>query len=89
MRTSRAVRLTALVGANDQVALACLDQLRTRGIDVPKAISVAGFDDLLAAFSTELTSFGLNPQTGAQAMLNHLLTARGCSGEALRPLSPA
>ncbi|PRH76122.1 LacI family transcriptional regulator, partial [Streptomyces solincola] len=42
----RAPDLTALVAANDTVALGVCAALRDRGLRVPQDVSVAGFDDL-------------------------------------------
>lgn len=49
---------TAIFAANDQMALGLLHGLRDRGIDVPGAVSVVGFDDLPDArhFSPPLTT---------------------------------
>jgi LacI family transcriptional regulator len=37
---------TAIVGANDTVAAACLEVAREIGLDVPRQLAVSGFDDL-------------------------------------------
>ena len=42
----------ALIGANDHMALYAMKELQRRGISVPDQISVAGFDDFLAARSS-------------------------------------
>ncbi len=42
----RAPGLTAVVAGNDNAALGALAELRSRGLDVPGDVSVAGFDDL-------------------------------------------
>ncbi|MDJ0496845.1 MAG: LacI family DNA-binding transcriptional regulator [Acidimicrobiia bacterium] len=39
-------RFTAIVGANDLMALGCYDVLAERGIRVPHDVSVTGFDDM-------------------------------------------
>jgi LacI family transcriptional regulator len=39
-------RLTAIIAANDTVALGVCAALRARGLDIPGDVSVAGFDDL-------------------------------------------
>ena len=39
-------RFTAIVGANDLIALGCYDALAERGIKVPDDVSVTGFDDM-------------------------------------------
>ena len=45
----RAERPTAIICTSDQMALGVLDAARDRAIDVPGALSVAGFDDIDAA----------------------------------------
>lgn len=37
---------TAIVAANDLLALGCIDAIRGRGLDVPRDISVTGYDDI-------------------------------------------
>jgi hypothetical protein len=49
--------VTCVVGANDRIALACLEGLRERGIDVPGRLSVAGFDNSMESFVSGLTSY--------------------------------
>jgi DNA-binding LacI/PurR family transcriptional regulator len=66
-------RPTAVVCANDSVAWACVEALRSRGVRVPEDLSVAGFDDTFEAFQNGLTSYNFNSQAAAQAMLNHIL----------------
>jgi LacI family transcriptional regulator len=41
-----ASRATAVVAFNDLMALGILDRLRQRGVDVPREMSVVGFDDV-------------------------------------------
>lgn len=64
---------TALVGATDQVALACLDALNAHSIRVPGDVSVVGFDDIPEAARCGLTSYSFDSRSCAQAMLNHVL----------------
>lgn len=51
-------RVTAVVAFNDLMALGILDRLRQRGVDVPREMSVVGFDDVQLAtiFSPALTT---------------------------------
>lgn len=42
----RGLPFTALVAANDQMALGAMRALRERGLEVPRDVSVVGFDDL-------------------------------------------
>jgi DNA-binding transcriptional regulator YhcF (GntR family) len=65
--------ITAWVGANDDVAIACLDFLAQAGRKVPDQISVAGFDDLAEASSRRITSYNFNCAGAVQAMMGHLL----------------
>jgi LacI family transcriptional regulator len=39
----------AVFGANDAVALGCMEVLQERGLRVPEDVSVVGFDDTLLA----------------------------------------
>lgn len=45
----REPRPTALLAMSDQLALGVLDAARARGLDVPRDLSVVGFDDIPAA----------------------------------------
>jgi len=55
---SQGARFTALVAANDQMALGAIRALRERGIRVPEDVSVVGFDDIpeAAYFEPPLTT---------------------------------
>lgn len=70
-------RLTAVVAANDTVALGVCAALRERGLRVPDDVSVAGFDDL--PFSADavpaLTTVRL-PLAGAGALAGRLAMGR-------------
>ncbi|MET0967485.1 MAG: LacI family DNA-binding transcriptional regulator [Nakamurella sp.] len=44
-----ASRATALIAFNDLLAIGALQRLERRGIDVPQAISVTGYDDIFGA----------------------------------------
>lgn len=46
----------AVFGANDAIALACIDVLQSRGVRVPADVSVTGFDNTVLARSVRLTS---------------------------------
>ena len=54
----RGKRFTAVVAANDRLALGCYDVLRERGLRVPQDVSVTGYNDMLFAdrFSPPLTT---------------------------------
>ena len=51
-------RISAIVAANDLLALGCYDELKRRGLACPHAISVTGFNDMAFAdrFDPPLTS---------------------------------
>jgi len=51
-------RVSAIVAANDLLALGCYDELRRRGLACPRAVSVTGFNDMAFAdrFDPPLTS---------------------------------
>ena len=51
---------TAWLAANDQMAFACLEFLRGRGVAVPNDISVMGFDNTPVSFSAGLTTYDFN-----------------------------
>jgi LacI family transcriptional regulator len=46
---ARAPRPTAILAANDSMAIGCLAALREAGVDVPREISLVGFDDVPVA----------------------------------------
>jgi len=54
----RGKRFTAVVAANDRLALGCYDVLRERGLRIPEDVSVTGYNDMLFAdhFSPPLTT---------------------------------
>ncbi len=65
--------VTAAVGANDSLALACMGACRSLGIDVPRDLSVVGFDDTPEAARNGCTSYSFDSLSAAQAMLNFIL----------------
>jgi DNA-binding LacI/PurR family transcriptional regulator len=60
---------TALVAFNDRAALGVLDQLRSRGLEVPRDVSVVGFDDTPVArlATVNLTTVSQDPEALAGA----------------------
>jgi DNA-binding transcriptional regulator YhcF (GntR family) len=66
--------VTAWVGANDVVALSMVHFLRGQKIQVPRKMSVIGFDDSQEAFLNKLTSYNFNYSTLISAMLQYLLS---------------
>lgn len=65
--------VTAVVGANDWVGLECIDVLTSKGVRVPRDMSVIGFDDTQDAFLHGLSSYNFNGDGAIRAMLHHLL----------------
>ena len=71
-------RFTAIVAANDLMALGCYDELMAKGLKCPDDISVVGFDDMpfaghfnppLTTVHTPLTEVGTN---AARILLEHI-----------------
>jgi DNA-binding LacI/PurR family transcriptional regulator len=67
---------TAWVGANDDVALQCLDYLQLADCRVPEAISVLGFDNSPESTVRGLTTYNINAGAFVHAMVNHVLDPR-------------
>ncbi len=65
--------ITAWVGANDDVALQCLEFLRVHSVDVPSRMSVIGFDDTFAATYWQMTSYSFRTAAVVSSMLAHVL----------------
>ena len=88
----RDLDFTALVAANDQMALGAVLALSERGISVPADISVVGFDDLpeAAYYRPPLTTVGQNFHQQGRVAINRLLAmidADFGSGD-LHPVEP-
>jgi len=66
-------RITAWVGMNDAIALECLNYLRHCRVEVPRYISVTGFDDNAEAAFQGLTSYSFNGAAAMHAMVEYLL----------------
>ncbi len=70
--------LNAIVGANDDIALGALEELTRRGIAVPNAIAVVGFDDAASAKTANPPLTTVNQRvdqqtyTAARALIQHL-----------------
>jgi LacI family transcriptional regulator len=74
-------RPTAIVGANDTIAVACLEQAREIGLSVPRELAVSGFDDrsFAAYTSPTLTSVSMplhDMGAAAAAMVISLIEGR-------------
>ena len=66
----RGTRFTAVVAANDRLALGCYDVLRERGLRIPEDVSVIGYNDIQFAdkFSPPLTTIRIpHYQIGVKA----------------------
>jgi LacI family transcriptional regulator len=66
----RGKRFTAVVAANDRLALGCYDVLHERGLSVPADVSVTGYNDMLFAdrFDPPLTTIRIpHYQIGVKA----------------------
>lgn len=66
--------ITAWVGAHDPIAVAALEFLKKRGIPVPQKLSVVGFDDSLDAVLRGLTSYSIDEERIANAVMSHILS---------------
>jgi DNA-binding LacI/PurR family transcriptional regulator len=55
------------------LAVECIDFLHERGVQIPRRISVVGFDDSIEAQIHGLTSYNFNSIGVARGMLAHLL----------------
>lgn len=79
-------RFTAIVGANDLIALGCYDALAERGIKVPDDVSVTGYDDMAfidrvnPPMTTVKVPFYEMGVVAAQAMLLLLTSDEGAVG---------
>jgi LacI family transcriptional regulator len=73
------VDFTALVAANDLVALGAILALEERGVAVPRDVSVVGFDDLpeAAFFRPPLTTLRQDFRRQGEVAMSHLLQRIG------------
>ncbi len=67
---------TAWVVGNDRAALTTLSLLQERGIDVPENVNVISFDDTVAAFHHNLSSYSFEIGTYALRALNFVTYRR-------------
>lgn len=67
---------SAIVAANDQMALGAMSFLRQHGLQVPEDVSVVGFDDIpeAAYFSPQLTTIRQDFSTLGRTGLEYLVT---------------
>ena len=68
-------RPTAVFAANDEMAIGCLNAARARGLDVPRDLSLIGFDDVAAAsiVQPQLTTLRHPVDLMAKAAVQELL----------------
>jgi DNA-binding LacI/PurR family transcriptional regulator len=71
---------TAWVGNNDTTALIILDYLKTNRIDVPRKISVCGFDNIIGAQKSGLTSYDFNVTAVARSMVRYVISPNDTPG---------
>jgi DNA-binding LacI/PurR family transcriptional regulator/serine phosphatase RsbU (regulator of sigma subunit) len=72
----RGVAFDALVAANDEMALGAIEAMQARGIDVPRQVAVAGFDDVdEARFATPPLTTIRQPLYDSGRRAARLLTA--------------
>jgi DNA-binding transcriptional regulator YhcF (GntR family) len=76
----RAWAPTALVAANDVMALTAVHQLRKQGLRVPEDLAVVGFDDDKYAADNHLTSYNFNMANIAGSMLRYVLAPEKAGG---------
>ena len=84
-------QVTAIVAGNDMIALDVLEAARRRGIDVPRQLSVIGFDDMPLAGSplVSLTSIQLPVRAMARMAAHRLVERiRGRGGLPVREVLP-
>jgi DNA-binding LacI/PurR family transcriptional regulator/serine phosphatase RsbU (regulator of sigma subunit) len=73
----RRVAFDALVAANDQMALGAMEAMQARGIDIPRQVAVAGFDDVdEARFATPPLTTIRQPLYDSGRRAARLLAAR-------------
>jgi LacI family transcriptional regulator len=83
---------TAVVAANDTLAVGCLDTLRDRGLRCPQDVSVTGFNDILFMdkLSTPLTTVRIpHTQMGVEAariLLDQMLGRTDATKHAVLPI---
>ncbi len=64
---------TAVIAANDVMALTAMHQLRRSGMRVPQDMAFVGFDDDKYAADNDLTSYNFNMGGIAEAMVRYVL----------------
>jgi DNA-binding LacI/PurR family transcriptional regulator/DNA-binding transcriptional regulator YhcF (GntR family) len=65
--------VTAIIAANDFLAVGCLNVIRKWGYEVPRDVSVIGFDDMPVSFEQRLTTYNFNAKALVNAMIDFIL----------------
>jgi len=78
-------KATAWIGATDGMGLLALNYLKRNSVDVPRAVSVAGFDNTSQSFVAGMTSYDFNMPAMAATLLDHVLTPRRTRPRAALP----
>ena len=76
---------TAILCANDLLALGALQRLHEHGIDVPRDVSVAGFDDIPVAAMTAPSLSTVRLPLRDMGRLGFEAAIRSLAGETLKP----
>lgn len=79
----RGEQFTAVFASNDTMGIGCMTELRRRGLDIPRDVSLVGFDDipLVSALDPPLTTVSLPmAEIGATAMRRLIGLLDGDSG---------
>jgi LacI family transcriptional regulator len=83
------VPIDAIFAANDMMAIGAMDALRASGVDVPKDVAVAGFDDVPISRHLGLTTARVRiDELGAQAIAQLIDVIEGGEDEVIKQLHP-
>lgn len=87
MLLEKAPEATAVIGLTDSIALSVLHQAKKRGLDVPRDLSIVGFDDVPEAASAEppLTTIYVSAAGNGRAAV-HLLLEGGAPRHVVTPV---
>lgn len=71
------IKFDAIFAASDLLAMSAISALEANGIDVPRDVSVVGYDDISIAgyFNPPLTTIHQNRSLGGQILVSNLLEA--------------
>jgi DNA-binding FadR family transcriptional regulator/DNA-binding LacI/PurR family transcriptional regulator len=61
--------MTAIIAANDDMALVAMEHLKRKGLQIPTTLSIVGFDDSIRATHFGLTSYNFNLPSMAQRII--------------------